>query len=361
MELMNLRLTRVVIHEVFQRADDRTRVEPRHGNALEHLDGEAVDALRGRIVSAMANPTKSLQMAISKSDPGSMFHLASQLVDADDELFVTQSRQTAELLANAQISRKIPGGILVTFTGSAGAPPQRLVGIIKAEVHSGFTREQSEQGMALKYLKNLLLTAQTKLYKIGLFVEVSPEATGQLTDRWNSYIYDETLTLTNRDGAAQYFYEGFLGTSFLESSARNTKKFHDLTKSFIRRMEVPEEERIALHNALVTYLKVDQSPTVSIRGFADNYFADPVIRDIYEQHMIAENFPTVAVAKDISDVSSALKTRKLTFRNQVRLIAPAEGFDDLVRIEAIEGDPNSLGQRPRWTKITVRSDISEQE
>lgn len=361
MELIDLRLTRVVIHEVFQRSDDRTRVPPRHGNTLEHLDGDAVDALRGRIVSAMASPAKCLQMAICKTEPGSMFHLASQLVDADDALFVTQSRQTAELLADAQKSRKIPGGILVAFTGSAGAPARRLVGIIKAEVHNGFTREQSEQGMALKFLKNLLLTAQTKLYKIGLFVEVAPEAAGQLADRWNSYIYDETLTLANRDGAAQYFYEGFLGTSFLESSARNTKKFHDLTKSFIRVMNVSEEERVALHNALVTYLKVDQSPTVSIRGFADNYFADPVVRDTYERHMLSENFPPVAVAKDISDISSALRTRKLTFRNQVRLIAPAEGFDELVRIEAIEGDQNAQGQRPRWTKITVKSDISGQE
>ncbi len=122
----------------------RTRVQPRHGNILEHLDGDAVDALRGRIVSAMASPAKCLQMAINKTEHGSVFHLASQLVDADDALFVVQSRQTAELLADTQISRKIPGGILVAFTGSAGAPARRLVGIIKAEVHSGFTREQSE-------------------------------------------------------------------------------------------------------------------------------------------------------------------------------------------------------------------------
>ncbi|AEV26627.1 hypothetical protein Dsui_2264 [Azospira oryzae PS] len=290
-----------------------------------------------------------------------MFHLATQLVDADDQLFITQSQQAAELLADAQASRKIPGGILVAFTGRAGAPARRLVGIIKAEVHSGFTREQSAQGMTLKYLKNLLLTAQTKLYKIGLFFEANPEAEGQPADRWNAFIYDETLTLANRDGAAQYFYEGFLGTKFLESSARNTKKFHDLTKNFIRAMHVPEEERIALHNALVAYLKVDQSPTVSIQSFADNYFADPDIRDTYRKHMIASNFPTVAVAKDISDVSSVLRTRKFMFRNHVRLIAPAEGFDDLVKIEAIEGDQDPQGQRPRWTKITVKSDISGQE
>jgi hypothetical protein len=361
MELIDLRLTRVVIHEVFQRTDDRKRLSPRHGNALEQLDGDAVDALRARVVTAMSSPAKCLQMDISKSDPGSMFHLASQLVDADDLLFVKESRRTAELLADAQISRKIPGGILVAFTGSAGVPARRLVGVIKAEVHSGFTREHSEQGMALRFLRNLLLTAQTKLYKIGLFVERVPGGAETLVDRWESYIYDETLTLSNRDGAAQYFYEGFLGTKFQESSARNTKKFHDLTKRFIRAMDVPEEERIALHNALVTYLKVDQSPTISVLDFADNYFGAAEIRDTYERHMRSEKFPSGAIAKDTTDINSALKTRKFTFRNQVRLITPAEGFEDLVRIEAIDGDLNEQGTRPRWTKITVKSDIYGQE
>lgn len=361
MELLDLRLTRVVIHEVFQRTDDKARVAPKYGNALEHLDGEAIDALRNRIISAMASPAKCLQMAIDKTGNGSMFALACQLVDSDDALFVEQSKQTADLLADAQKYRNLPGGILVAFAGSAGVPARRLIGVIKAEVHNGFTREQANGVMALKFLKDLLLTAQTKLYKIGLFVEATPNAQGAAVERWQSFIYDETLTLSNRDGAAQYFYEGFLGCKFLESSARNTKKFHDLTKAFIKGMNIPETDRINLHNALVTYLRADQSPTVSVAAFGGNYLADGDVRDAYERHMQAAEFPVVAVAKDLADVNSALRLRKLTFRNQVRLIAPADGFDDLVKIEAIEGDPDDQGNRSRWTRLTVKADISGQE
>lgn len=361
MELLDLRLSRVVIHEVFQRADDKARVAPRYGNALENLDGEAIDALRNRIISAMASPAKCLQMAIDKTANGSMFALAHQLVDSDDVLFVEQSKRVADLLADAQKYRNIPGGILIAFAGSAGVPARRLIGVIKAEVHNGFTREQANGIMTLKFLKNLLLTAQTKLYKIGLFLEVAPNAHGAEVERWQSFIYDETLTISNRDGAAQYFYEGFLGCKFLQSSARNTKKFHDLTKAFIKGMDIPETERVNLNNALVTYLRADQSPTVSVAAFGVTYLAEGEARDAYERHMRAANFPVVAVAKDLTDVNSALRLRKLTFRNQVRLIAPAEGFDNLVTIEAIEGDPDARENRPRWTRLTVKADISGQE
>jgi hypothetical protein len=276
-------------------------------------------------------------------------------------IFIEQSKQTANLLADAQKFRTIPGGILVVFAGSAGVPARRLIGVIKAEVHNGFTRENADGAMTLRFLQNLLLTAQTKLYKIGVFIEELPEALGEHGGRWCSYIYDEQLTISNRDGAAQYFYEGFLGCKFLESSARNTKKFHDLTKTFIRGMDIPETEKIVLTNALVTYLKADQSPTVSTLAFGESYFEEGPIRDAYARHMRDANFPVVAVAKDLSDVNSALRLRKLIFRNHVRLTAPAEGFDDLVTIESIEGDAVGGGNSPRWTRLTVKADISGSE
>jgi hypothetical protein len=275
-------------------------------------------------------------------------------------LFVEQSKQVANLLADAQKHRLIPGGILVVFCGSAGVPSRRLVGVIKAEVHNGFTREETNGAMTLKFLKNLLLTAQTKLYKIGMFVEAAPEATGPVENLWKSYIYDEMLTISNRDGAAQYFYEGFLGCKFLESSARNTKKFHDLTRTFIKNMDIPEPERVVIINALVTYLKADQSATVSVAVFGETYLGETEVRDAYQNFMRDADFPVVAVAKDLSDVESSLRLRKLIFRNRVRLIAPAEGFENLVKIEAIDGEAGN-GANPRWTRLTVKADITGHE
>lgn len=361
MELINLNIDRVIIHEVYKRANDGRKIEPNYGSEIEALDLDGTDALRERIIAAMSSPTRSMQMTVSRVRPDDMISVVAGLADADVPLYISQSKKVADLLADAQKSRGLPGGIVVLFVGTAGVPEKRLVGVIKAEVHTGFTRQENDGRVALKFLKNLLLTPQTKLYKIGLFIHHSPEAGADLAAAWSATIYDETMTVANRYGAAQYFYDGFLGCTFPESSARQTKEFHDLTKNFIKGMSVPEEEKVILHNALVTYLKADQTPTVGSPDFGQSYFSEGEIRDAYIQHMTAAGFPNTAVNKDTSDVDGSLRLRRLIFRNKVRVTGPAEGFDKLVEFESIDGPRTDDGSVPKWTRLTIKDRIATQE
>lgn len=362
MNLVNLQVNRVILHEVFLRGDAQKLIEPEYGAELENLNQEATDALRDRIVSAMASPARCVPMTITKIGLESMMGHVKRLVDGDDVVYINASKGAARKLAEEQKSRSIPGGVIVVFSGSAGVPSQRMVGIIKAEVHNGFLREKAADGKAtLKFLKNLMLTAQTKLYKIGLFLEVNPDAPGDIAAGWAGYLYDETLTVANKYDAAQYFYEGFLGFTFPESSARQTKQFHDLTKGFIQSMNLPEEDKITMHNALVTYLKADQKPTVGIVDFAFTYFGDDVVQEAYRAHMISGGFPENAVNKDTTDVDRVLRMRRLTFRNKVRVIAPAEDFEKFVTFELIDGEPNVDGTPTQWTKVIIKDRIAKQE
>jgi len=361
MNLMNLQVGRVILHEVFKRDDEKKRVDPQYAAGIEVLSGGALDALRNRIVAAMSHSDRCIEMSITDSSPDSMVALASRLVDLDEPAYVLASRGVANLLANAQKTRAIPGGIVVTFTGTVGAPAKRILGVIKAEVHTGFLRDREEDGTyVLKFLDKLLLTPQTKLYKIGLFIEQHPEAE-DLASKWHAFIYDESMTSKDKYGAALYFYEGFLGLGFQESSARNTKRFHDFTKGFIQSLNVEEEQKVILQNALVTYLRADQSPTVEINSFANTYLPDAELRDSYERFMLEKGFPNNAVNKDLGDIERSLRMRKLVFRNQVRLIAPSQGFDNLVKIEVIEGDADQNGNLPEWTRITVKDRLSASE
>ena len=126
-------------------------------------------------------------------------------------------------------------------------------------------------------------------------------------------------------------------------------------------MNVPEEDKLDLYNALVTYLKTDQSPTVEVNAFAMTYFADPEMQDAYAEFMTESGFPREAVAKDLTDVTKSLRTRRMTFRNNVKVIAPAEGFDNLLQIRLIAGDVDANGIVPQWTQVTVKDRIFNQE
>jgi hypothetical protein len=352
----NLSITRVIIHRVFQRQTDRQIVPPVYGVALTILGAEETTALQDRVLSALGSGSKCMQMAIAQTGDGTALLLARTLVDDDAELFVTNSRRYADLLASAQTRLNIPGGILVVFAGTANYPPKRIIGVIKAEPHAGFTFNDNDGKLALTFLRNLILTPETRLYKIGLFAEVDPDQTAEgVAAGWEAYVYDDQMQ-AKRDNAAQYFYENFLGCNIPVDAARQTKTFFDLTKKFINAIQITEPEKIDLNTSLYTYLKVDQTPTFDRTTFANQYMP-PDMRDAYANYMEHNNFSANVVAKDIADLSSQLRRRNFIFDSDIRLSAPAERFKELVTIEVIDGDPDEEGVVPQWTRITVRDSI----
>lgn len=174
-------------------------------------------------------------------------------------------------------------------------------------------------------------------------------------------MFDDLITQGNKLSAAQYFYEGFLGLQFPSNSAFQTKQFHALTKDFIRNSNVNSEKKIDLLNALTTYLKTDQAATIQVDVFSQNYLVDAALQDAYTMYMGQKNFPAHAIHKDLSEVQSQLRLRKLMFGHDIKFTAPADQFANYVRIEAIDGDPDEHGNVPKWTKITVRDHIRNQE
>lgn len=360
----NLKINRVVIHEVFKRDDDKNQVKPRYGDKLISLGQDALGALKNRVITAMGKASQSVEMTINKSGQGSMLGLGRELLVADDTAFVVKSGVVADLLSSAQLYRNIPGGILVVFTGEVDHPAKRVIAVIKAEPQNGFTRRVNDGGgLDLEFLTDLILTPQAKLYKIGVFVEIDPvkAASNKPAEGFQAFIYDVGMTGANRDAAAQYYYDLFLGCSFPQSSARLTKDFHDLTKMFIQSLDLPEETKTDLHTGLYSYLKVSQVQTVQVNEFAQSYLSDDGMRDTYEQFMVARKFPTNAVPKDLTDVAPHLRQRKVRFRSDVRLTAPADRFDELIQVTAILGDAVDGGEPPQWTQIIVRDRIQSQE
>ena len=94
MELINLNIDRVIIHEVYKRANDGRKIEPNYGSEIEALDLDGTDALRERIIAAMSSPTRSMQMTVSRVRPDDMISVVAGLADADVPLYV---RLLAEL------------------------------------------------------------------------------------------------------------------------------------------------------------------------------------------------------------------------------------------------------------------------
>lgn len=359
MRLENLLVSRVMLHEIFKRGDDRAPKAPRYGEKITHLGADALDTFRQRVVDALGSPSQSLEMDIVRTEADSALDTVRSLVDAGESQFVAHSRKLADKLTEVQLHRNLPGGILLVFDGTAFHPSRRVVGIIKAETHSGFTPFGNQGALTLQYLRELILTPTTKLYKIGLFVEDPTRRRGRPS--WGTFIYDNLLIAADGSGAAQYFYESFLGCSLKLDSAHVTRRFYDLTNQFISSSGLTQDEKIDLQTSLYTYLKVEVSPVVEVRGFAQRYLGEPQLRDQYSQFMAAKQFPDGAVSKNLDNLTGKLRRRRVVFKSRIQLIGPADQFNELVKIKSIEGDPLPGGIVPTWTSIIVRDQVANLE
>lgn len=189
----NLSVDRLIIHEVSRRLDDKKAAQPAYGLQILKLGSDALEVFRERVVSAIGSQSQCMEMSISKSDPGSAIAIAHGLLGAAPGAFIQRSRAFADKLAEAQLSRAIPGGIVVVFTGTAGSPARHIVGVIKAETHTGFQRTST---LDIQYLKDLFLTPQTKLYKIGVFAYDGPASPTPPPTGWTATVYDSHMTST---------------------------------------------------------------------------------------------------------------------------------------------------------------------
>jgi hypothetical protein len=349
MQFENLRVNRVVVHEVFQRADDRSIQPPVFAEDLEQLSAEALVAFRLRLTDALSGQSQSLQMRIIRHDAHSYLTIAESIIDSTNEDFLAESKIIAHRLTEAQIARRIPGGVLIVFDGSVGASAIPFVGVIKAETQAGFRRSRNGEQAMIEFLQNIFLTPATRLYKIGLML--FEDRTQTTPNGRRAFVFDSNISLSNREAAAAYFYETFLGCALPSDGPYETAKFFDLTKEFIRKSDLTPDQKRGAIDSLYVFVRDEQDPTFTANQFCDR-FIPANMRDGYTSFMRSRKFTPNAVVRDTSHMGRRLHRRKLKFGSDVELSASPEALASKVIIEAIEGEVGGLS--PQWTRITIK-------
>ncbi|MBS7132440.1 MAG: nucleoid-associated protein [Clostridium sp.] len=327
MDFSNLQIKRIVIHEIFERDTEKKIQEPRYGESLSILDDMGIETLEERIINAIGSESNSMEMEIRNTDNGSCVDIVDRLITLDDDEFIEESKKVAYRLAEAQVSRRIPGGVVVVVQGTAGEiVDKNFIVIIKAEIHNGFTRTNN----VLSYLSDLLLTPQQKLYKIAAFLE-SDIKSQDLDKKYELCVYDHNMKRSETKDAATYFYGSFLGSVFKRNSKIVTREFYEATKEIINIMDISDDEKIDLNMGLYTYIKSSVNATISVDEFSNQYIKDE-LRDNYQQAMREKGIPDTAINKDLTFLNSRLKQRRIKFTSEVSITAPSDKFNDSVKV-----------------------------
>lgn len=365
MHLLNFNVNRIIIHQVYRRDQDGKKITPTQSHEFTNFDVSAMEEFKTRVKDALGEGSKAVQMEIVNQKANDLPTLIDQLIEQDMDAYAVSSYDIALKLTNAQQTKSIPGGIVVVFSGTQGNPSRKYLGIIKAEVHSGYEKQLNPETneISLKFVEELLLTPGTRLYKTAGFFENAnyDYSTSNLNDKWTVMVSDYQISKADGKAAAQYFYSDFLGCGYPQTSARTTKHFYEATNSFIAKLAVSEEKKSNLLNALTTYLKVDTSSTIGASDFAEKYFDDIDVQDSFTNYIVDSGLPGTSFTKDIEHISNKLQFRKVKFRNNVQIKAPSEAFKNLITIETIEGDLDESGSPAEWTKVIIKDRIVKQE
>jgi len=338
-EFINFKINRIITHEIFKRNNEREVIPPEISESLTYLNNDGTDELQLRIVDAIGKDSKSVEMEIYKKNENSIHSYVTKIINEDsDEVFINASASIARNLSEAQTSRNLPGGILVIIDGTTGVENKKFLAIIKAELQGGF---QKASNSTIEYVKDLLLTPQQKLYKIGIFLD-SIEA-----DDTRAFVYDYNMSRSQENGMAIYFYDNFLGCKIAHTDKYFTNRFYHETKNFIDKVGVFNDEEIFnLHTHLYSYLN-SETNTLNITDFSNLYISEASKKDAYYAHMeevLGDNMIHRSITKDLSDIKSRLRMRKVIFSNKVKISAPSDNFEKNVKIvdETVNDDGKTI-------------------
>lgn len=352
----NLKVNRVVVHEVFQRNEDKSIRPPVFADDLENLSPEALGAFRLRMTDALSGQSQSLEMRVARHGAGTFLELAESLVGSSDSDFVAGSKAVANKLAEAQIARRIPGGMLIVFDGTVGAKAVPFLGVIKAETQAGFRRSKDGAKTVVEFLQNIFLTPATRLYKIGLML--FEDTTKAKPDGRRAFVFDSNISVSNREAAAAYFYEGFLGCALPSDGPYETARFFDLTREFVRKSDLEPEKKRDVMDSLYVFVRDEQDPTFTAEQFGGRYLPQDM-QDPFTDFLNTKKFTPNAVVRDTSQMGNRLRRRRLKFGGDIELSASPEALKSKVQIEAIAADDG--GPADAWTRITIRERLTGEQ
>lgn len=363
MNIINLKVNRMIIHQVFQRNGDG-KVVPELTHELIEFQEAAQENFKNRVIGALGKDSKAVEMIISSQDSEtSLPKIIDKMIDVGDEEYVSYSHEIAQKLTDSQHSRGISGGIVVVFSGTQGPANKKFIGIIKAEIHTGYEKhvDPKTRKIGLKYIEEILLTPSTRLYKtVGFFEKAGVNANSQdLNDKWTVLISDSQITQAEGKAAARYFYEGFLGLGYPISSERTTKSFYEYSTAYIDALDIDQSKKSDLFNALSTYLLVDNSSVISSNEFAGKYL-DIELQDIFVEYMCDKGIPGESFIKDTKLILQKLKFRKISFSKNIKITAPFEVFNNLVEIKT-DNYTEADGSTVERTILTIKDRITNQQ
>ena len=229
LDLSKLHIDRAIIHQVLRQPLRAKTQDPIYSADESHLDSELRTFLKDRVVGALGSD-KAYDVFFIDKDTSLICSILRQ-VATDPTSFMKSSRELADHLNRVQTGNS-PGGLVTVLLGNLDR--RQILAVLKLEREEGARLHTIDTDgrivFDLRYIKDLILTEKTRLFKIALFPMDSMDAFG-----FDGKICDNQLigsSALNRD-VAFFFIRTFLECRTAGDPKIDTKNFFLAAQDFI--------------------------------------------------------------------------------------------------------------------------------
>jgi hypothetical protein len=330
-----LNIEKTIIHEI----TPRTYAPPKDpelilSNALSPLDDDLRAYFKERIVDSLklaAFPVKAKEERTSPTPELVHLHLTDPKSD-----FVALSQEIAKHLFAAQQRVRSSPGLLVVIAGKVDSGPAMV--LLKLQKQQGLNLERTGPEGAetynLDHLKRLMLTDETRVYKIALFegdgVVQPDDICGEVSDKQRYSSPEKRM--------AAFFLDNFLGCEVRDDPTQMTNSYYVSGEKYLNEKVTAPEKQARYHRAFIADL-ASQAATVTPRKFAEEHL-DKEDREAFLSTLKAEGVPTTQFAKDTELITSRLQEEEYVFNGGIRVRGTQEALEE--HSEISEGNDKTL-------------------
>jgi hypothetical protein len=318
-----LTIEKTIIHEI----TPRVYAPPKDpelilSNALSPLDDDLRAYFKERIVDSLRLAAFPVKAKEERNSPTPEL-VQLQFTDPKSS-FVSISQELAKHLFAAQQRVRSSPGLLVVVAGHVDSGP--AVVLLKLQKQQGLnlqrTGEKGAETYNLDHLRRLMLTDETRVYKIALF-----EADGvSQPDDVHGEVSDKQRYSSPEKRMAAFFLDDFLGCEVRDDPTQMTNSYYVSGEKYLNDKVTAPEKQARYHRAFLADL-ASQADTIAPKKFADEHL-DKEDREAFLSTLKVEGVPTTQFSKDTELIKSRLQEEEYVFDGGIRVRGTQQALDE---------------------------------
>lgn len=335
-----LEINKIVIHDVPKHKMGDTSIQP----IFSENESEISDVLRllfkEKISSALQKNTAFRINYDTKSNSSVPLFISKMMQNND---FIPLSKQITQHLYDVQKGNNSAGIVMIILATIKNYP---VCVILKLERDKGaqLKLDTKTKTFNATEIENLMLTEKSRMYKVALFVRQA-----DFNVQFDGIVFDFQNNINKTKDLSTFFIDDFLGCKPFQDPRSTTKRFYELTYSFIDTVEDPIS-KTKYFTDLNSYLQKNQS-TISPEEFAQDYFQNTQHKNDYKTFLTQKEFSFESFVKDIDLINTKIKKLSIDFANGISIIGTNGILDDRVKLTTLESGEHKAEIKSKIKKV----------